>query len=173
MAAHDKLALLTLQQFLIAKACELTATAPNAGRGGIISADAAANCSFGVDGGRGDRAFRLRHRRQPLAGARVHARHGQRGAAAGTAAGGRRLIHEQLDSVFTAASYPRQVRVSPPHHEPYGSGWSACVRAELTSVMGKPLGTETYRVTISSGAIIDRRRAEADDNCGSETYQPI
>jgi hypothetical protein len=84
-----------------------------------------------------------------------------------------RLIHEQLDSVFTAASYPRQVRVSPPHHEPYGSGWSACVRAELTSVMGKPLGTETYRVTISGGTIVDRRRAEADDNCVSETYQPI
>jgi hypothetical protein len=84
-----------------------------------------------------------------------------------------RLVHEQLDSVFTATSYPREVRVSPPHHEPNGSGWSACVRAELTSVMGKPLGTETYRVTISGGAIIDRRRAEADDNCGSETYQPI
>jgi hypothetical protein len=84
-----------------------------------------------------------------------------------------RLVHEHLDSVFTATSYPREVRVSPPHHEPNGSGWSACVRAELTSVMGKPLGTETYRVTISGGAIIDRRRAEDDDNCGSETYQPI
>src|SRR5216684_4106712 len=84
-----------------------------------------------------------------------------------------RLIHEQLDSVFTATSYPRQMRVSPPHHEPYGSGWSACVRAELTSVMGKPLGTETYRITISGGAIVDRRRVEADDNCVSETYQPI
>jgi hypothetical protein len=84
-----------------------------------------------------------------------------------------RLIHEQLDSVFTATSYPRQVRVSPPRHEPYGSGWSTCVRAELTSVMGKPLGTETYRVTISGGTIVDRRRAEADDNSGSETYQPI
>src|SRR5712671_7005901 len=72
-----------------------------------------------------------------------------------------RLIHEQLDSVFIATSYPRQVRVSPPHHEPYGSGWSACVRAELTSVTGTPLGTETYRVTISGGAIVDRRLAEA------------
>jgi hypothetical protein len=39
--------------------------------------------------------------------------------------------------------------------------------------MGKPLGTQTYRVTISSGTIIDRRRAEADDTCASETYQPI
>jgi hypothetical protein len=39
--------------------------------------------------------------------------------------------------------------------------------------MGKPLGTETYRVTISGGTIVDRRRADADDNCVSETYQPI
>jgi hypothetical protein len=84
-----------------------------------------------------------------------------------------RLVHEKLDSVFIATSYPRQVRVSPPHHEPYGQGWSACVRAELTSVMGKPLGTETYRITISGGAILDRRRAETDDNCESETYHPI
>ena len=173
MAAHDKLALLTLQQFLIAKACELTATAPNAGRGGIISADAAANCSFGVDGGRGDRAFRLRHRRQPLAGPEFMRATASEAPPPEPPPDVGRLIHEQLDSVFTAASYPRQVRVSPPHHEPYGSRWSACVRAELTSVMGKPLGTETYRVTISGGTIVDRRRAEVDDNCISETYQPI
>jgi hypothetical protein len=84
-----------------------------------------------------------------------------------------RLVRDNLDSVFVATSFPRAVRVSPPHREVQGPGWSACVRAELTSVMGKPLGTETYRVTISAGAIIDRRRAEADDNCGSETYQRI
>jgi hypothetical protein len=84
-----------------------------------------------------------------------------------------RLVHEQLDSVFIATSYPREVQVSPPHHEPQGSSWTACVRAELTSAMGKPLGAQTYRITISGGAIIERRRAEAEDNCASETYQPI
>jgi hypothetical protein len=84
-----------------------------------------------------------------------------------------RLVREQLDSVFIATSYPRQVEVSSPHHEPQGPGWTACVRAELTSAMGNPLGTQTYRITISGGAIIDRRRAEAEDNCASESYQPI
>ena len=39
--------------------------------------------------------------------------------------------------------------------------------------MGKPLGTETYRVTINDGVIVDRRRVEADDNCASESYEPI
>jgi hypothetical protein len=83
------------------------------------------------------------------------------------------LVRKNLDSVFVANSYPRQVRVSPPRHELEGSGWTACVRAELTSAMGKPLGPQTYRVTISGGAIVDRRRVEADDTCDSETYQPV
>jgi hypothetical protein len=85
----------------------------------------------------------------------------------------RQLVRENLDSVFVAASNPRQVRVAPPRRAPIGPGWTACVRAELTSVTGGPLGAETYRITISNGAIIDRRRAEADDNCGSESYEPI
>ncbi len=39
--------------------------------------------------------------------------------------------------------------------------------------MGKPLGAQTYRILISGGVIIDRRRVEADDNCASETYEPV
>jgi hypothetical protein len=85
----------------------------------------------------------------------------------------RRLVRENLDSVFVATSNPRQVRFSPPRRDLHGSGWTACVRAELTSAMGKPLGAQTYRVTISSGAIIDRRRVEPEDNCASESYEPI
>lgn len=85
----------------------------------------------------------------------------------------KQLVREGMDSVFTAASYPRHVQVSPPRRAPHGLDWTACVKAELTSVNGKPLGTQTYRVTISSGAIIDRRRAEDGDNCASESYEPI
>jgi hypothetical protein len=85
----------------------------------------------------------------------------------------KRLIREKLDTVFVNTSYPRDVRVSPPHHEPNAPGWTACVRADLTSAMGKPLGTQTYVVTITGDATIDRRRAEADDNCASESYDRI
>ncbi len=85
----------------------------------------------------------------------------------------RQLVREGLDSVFVSTSYPQQVQVSPPRHDLRGLGWTACVRAELTNTMGKPLGLETYRVTISGGVIIDRRRAEPEDTCASETYQPI
>lgn len=85
----------------------------------------------------------------------------------------RQLVRKNLDSVFIASSNPREVRVSPPLHEPDGPGWTACVTADLTSVMGRPLGSETYRITIKDGAITDRRRAEADDNCPAQSYEPI
>ncbi len=85
----------------------------------------------------------------------------------------RQLVRDKLDSVFTAASHPRHVRVSPPRRELNGPGWTACIKAELTSVIGKPLGTQTYRVTINGGVIQDRRKVESDDNCGSETYEGI
>ena len=83
------------------------------------------------------------------------------------------LVRERLDLVFVASSNPQQVRVSPPRHDLRGLGWTACVRAELTNAVGKPLGEETYRVTISNGVIIDRRRAEPEDTCDTESYQPI
>jgi hypothetical protein len=85
----------------------------------------------------------------------------------------KQLLRDKLDSVFTAASHPRHVRVSPPRRQLNGRGWTACVKAEVTSVIGKPLGTQTYLATISGGVILDRRRVEADDNCGSETYEGI
>src|SRR4030081_3706721 len=83
------------------------------------------------------------------------------------------LVRKNLDSVFVASSYPRQVRVSPPHRDLHGPGWTACVRADLTSAMGKPLGAQTYRVTISEGGIVDRRRIETADACTSENYEPV
>ena len=82
----------------------------------------------------------------------------------------KRLVREKLDSLFLAASKPSRVRVSPPQHEAKGTGWTACVRADLVSIMGKPLGAETYRIIISRDTIIDRRR---DDDCATETYEPI
>jgi hypothetical protein len=85
----------------------------------------------------------------------------------------RKLVRDNLDSVFVSNSFPRDVRVSAPRRDPRELVWTACVRAELTSAMGKPLGPQTYRITISDGRILDRRRIDADDNCTSETYDPI
>jgi hypothetical protein len=85
----------------------------------------------------------------------------------------KQLVRDHLAQVFTAASHPHHVRVSPPRREPNGPGWTACIKAELTSITGRPLGTQTYLATISGGVILDRRRVEADDNCASETYEGI
>ena len=85
----------------------------------------------------------------------------------------RKMVQEKLDSVFTAQSNPQNVRASEARHELRGLGWTACVRAELTSANGKPLGEETYRISINGGVIIDRRRALPEDDCDTQSYRPI
>ena len=85
----------------------------------------------------------------------------------------KQLLHDHLDAVFVANSYPRGVRVSRPTHELRGTGWTACVRAEVNSATGKSIGVQTYRISIIGGVIIDRRRVDADDNCESESYEPV
>jgi len=85
----------------------------------------------------------------------------------------KRLVRDRLDQVFTAASHPRRVQVSPPRRELHGPGWTVCVRAELTSITGRSLGTQTYLATIAGGVILDRRRAGPEHNCASETYEAI
>jgi hypothetical protein len=85
----------------------------------------------------------------------------------------KRMLSEKLDSVFTSASHPEHVRVSEPRHNLRGPGWTVCVKAELISVIGKPLGTQTYRITIADGVILDRRQVEAEDTCMFESYESV
>jgi hypothetical protein len=85
----------------------------------------------------------------------------------------KRILKEKLDAVFTAASQPSNVRVSEPRPNLRGPGWTACVKAEVLSVTGQPLGTQTYRVEISGGVIADRRQIEPEDTCATENYEPI
>jgi hypothetical protein len=85
----------------------------------------------------------------------------------------KRILKEKLDSVFTAASQPSNVRISEPRPNLRGPGWTACVKAEVVSVTGKPLGTQTYRIEISDGAVADRRQIEPEDTCNNESYEPI
>lgn len=85
----------------------------------------------------------------------------------------RRMVREKLDSVFTAQSNPQRVQVSEARHELRGLGWTACVKAELTSATGKPLGEATYLVSINGGVIVDRHRALPEDGCDTQAFQPI
>ena len=83
------------------------------------------------------------------------------------------LVGKELDTIFLPSSNPHQVRASQPHHDLRSNGWIACVRADLISATGTPLGPQTYRLTIANGDIIDRRRVESEDNCASERYTPV
>jgi hypothetical protein len=85
----------------------------------------------------------------------------------------KRILKEKLDAVFTAASQPSNVRVSEPRPNLRGPGWTACVKAEVLSVTGQPLGTQTYRVEISVGVIADRQKVEPEDTCNTEKYETI
>src|SRR5688572_5036993 len=71
----------------------------------------------------------------------------------------KRIVCDRFETIFIVASQPVRVRVSMPLCEPVGAGWTACVRAEISSVTGKPL-TQTYRLTIASDMIVDRRHVE-------------
>ena len=42
-----------------------------------------------------------------------------------------------------------------------------------TSATGTALGAQTYRLTIASGDIVDRRRVGNEDNCVYEHYTPV
>lgn len=83
------------------------------------------------------------------------------------------IVDGNLDSIFVSISAPRHVRVSPPLAEPGGSGWTACVKAEVNSAIGQSIGTETFQITIRGGQIVDRKRVGDDDNCASGSYRPI
>ena len=85
----------------------------------------------------------------------------------------KQLVRQHLDAVFMAASAPQGVQVSPARHDLRGTGWTACVRAELTSATGKPLGVQTYRININDGTIFDRQRVEPEDTCLNETFEPV
>ncbi|MBI5264257.1 MAG: hypothetical protein HY852_20840 [Bradyrhizobium sp.] len=85
----------------------------------------------------------------------------------------RQLVRDNLDSIFVSTSNPRQVQVTEPHRDPRGLQWTACVRADVNSAVGTPVGAQTYRLFISGGMIVDRRRADADDNCSSGIFAPI
>ena len=83
------------------------------------------------------------------------------------------IVRAQLDTIFVTSSSPRNVRVSPAHRDLRTPDWIACVKAEVKSATGKPIGVQTYRIVIAHDEIVDRRQSDKDDTCGSEDYQPI
>lgn len=85
----------------------------------------------------------------------------------------RKLLNDASNSVFTPESHATNIRISAPRRMPNGPGWTVCVRADLTSVIGRPIGTQTYLATIENSVVADRHRSDENDNCDTETYTPL
>jgi hypothetical protein len=72
-----------------------------------------------------------------------------------------------------AAAMPSDISVSLPVRAQNG-GWTTCLRAATNGVTGKPLGVQTYLVSIDHDQIGQRERLdEADHRCAKETYEPL
>ena len=56
---------------------------------------------------------------------------------------------------------------------PSGLEYGTCVKASVTGLGGKNVRVATYVVTVARNQVTDRRRATPEDECDSETYQPL
>jgi hypothetical protein len=83
------------------------------------------------------------------------------------------LVRNNIPTIFMAAAMPSNVSVSLPVRAQNG-GWTICLRAATNGVTGKPLGLQTYLVSIDHDQIGQRERLDgADLRCAKETYEPI
>jgi hypothetical protein len=85
------------------------------------------------------------------------------------------LLERNLKTLFEPSSNPRNIRMGSVRRfqTPSGLEYGTCVKASVTGLTGKNVGVATYVVTVARNQITDRRRATPDDECDSETYQPL
>src|SRR5882724_10368626 len=85
----------------------------------------------------------------------------------------KRLVRDNIASVFAASAHPSDISVSPPRHDLHGSGWTACIKASVMGMSNHSIGTQTFVVAIENDKIWNRHRANIDDSCDSQTYEPL
>jgi hypothetical protein len=83
------------------------------------------------------------------------------------------LLRGNIGSVFAEQSHAQNVMTSAPRRNPASYGWTACVRASVTSVAGGSIGPRTYLVYIDGGKLGLRRLAEKADGCDAEHYERV
>ena len=89
----------------------------------------------------------------------------------------KQIIIANAGKIFDRSSNPKNIMISigVRHIDVVGgtAQYGACVRANLTNVTGKDMGTVTYVVAVSKDQISDRRKAIPSDGCGKEKYEPL
>ena len=86
----------------------------------------------------------------------------------------RKLIAENLKTLFAADAHVRNVSVSELRQVPSPAGliWGACVRLSATAITGRPTAPRIFVVTFLRNTIADRRSASGDD-CAGATFVPL
>lgn len=85
----------------------------------------------------------------------------------------KQLVRDNVASIFVASAHASNIAVSPPRRDPRGPGWIACVKANVSGMSNQAIGLQTYVVFIEGGRIWNRHRADADDKCDAESYEPL
>jgi hypothetical protein len=83
----------------------------------------------------------------------------------------RQVVRDNLTTIFATQAAPKNVAVSRPAMGRYG--WTACVRAAVSSITGTPVGVQTFLVGIERGKIGMRQRVDQTHACANETYEPV
>lgn len=83
------------------------------------------------------------------------------------------LLRGNIGTLFSQQANAQNVMTSAPRRNPTSFGWTACVRASVTSVGGGSIGVRTYLVFIDGGKLGMRRLAEAADGCDAEKYERV
>ncbi len=82
----------------------------------------------------------------------------------------RRIVRDNLATMFLAQSAPKNVAVS--RLERRGGYWTSCVRATVSGMTNR-VAVQTYAITFERGKIIRRERIEPSHWCATETFEPI
>ena len=86
----------------------------------------------------------------------------------------RKLIAENLKTLFSAEAHVRNVVVSELRQMPSAAGLvpSACVRVSAVNMNQQRIAPRTYVVTFSRGVIAERRPATGKE-CADASYSPL
>jgi hypothetical protein len=85
----------------------------------------------------------------------------------------KRLVRDNVASLFAASAHPRNIAASPPRRDPRGSGWTVCIKASVSGMSNQDIGLQTFVVSIENGRIWNRHRAGVEDKCDAEAYEPL
>jgi hypothetical protein len=83
----------------------------------------------------------------------------------------RALLQTNLDAVFLPSAAPANISFSAP--KPSFAEWTTCVKASVNGATGRPIGSQTFLVTIDHGQVSRRERVDQGHWCATERYDPL